>query len=137
MNCPTCNIPLSEVSIEQIQLDVCKEGCGGIWFDRFELQKMDEQHEFTDANLLEVLSIESPANYDQSEKRECPKCKGIVMMKHFFSKKLKLIIAQNVQVIGLTRGNYLKLGNNSKPKKRGQKRRLSILQNYLTANCPK
>ncbi len=87
MNCPTCNSKLSKVSIEKIQLDVCKEGCGGIWFDRFELQKMDEPHEFTDNNLMDILSIESPTVYDQSPKRICPKCTDIVMMKHFFSVK--------------------------------------------------
>ncbi|MCI5132302.1 MAG: hypothetical protein D3904_12480, partial [Candidatus Electrothrix sp. EH2] len=34
MNCPVCNNPLTEVSIENIRLDICKDGCGGIWFDR-------------------------------------------------------------------------------------------------------
>lgn len=87
MNCPTCNSELSQASIEQIQLDICDKGCGGIWFDRFELHKMDEQHEFTDENLLEVLAVASPATYNQSEKRKCPKCEGITMMKHFFSVK--------------------------------------------------
>ena len=87
MKCPTCNIDLSEVSIEEIRLDVCKEGCGGIWFDHFELQKMDEPHEFTDDNLIDVLSVESPATYDQSQKRHCPKCTDTIMMRHFFSIK--------------------------------------------------
>ena len=87
MICPTCGKPLSEISIEEIQLDVCKNGCGGIWFDRFELKKMDEPHEFTDENLIELLSVDSPAEYDQSQKRNCPKCRDIVMMKNFYSVK--------------------------------------------------
>lgn len=87
MKCPTCDLQLKEVSIEQIHLDVCKDGCGGIWFDRFELQKMDEPHEFTDENLIEVLAVASPAHVEQPGKRECPKCEGIIMMKHFFSPK--------------------------------------------------
>lgn len=87
MNCPTCNEQLSEVSIEKIQLDVCKDGCGGVWFDRFELQKMDEPHEFTDDNLLEIMSAESPINNGQSKKRNCPKCPDIIMMQHFYSVK--------------------------------------------------
>lgn len=85
MKCPTCNIELSPVTVEEIQLDVCKDGCGGIWFDRFELQKMDEPHEFTDENLIDILAVETSAAFDQSQKRNCPKCEGIVMMKHFFS----------------------------------------------------
>ena len=87
MNCPTCNLELSEVSIGKIQLDICKEGCGGIWFDRFELQKMDEPHEFTDENLIDALSIESPSDSEPSQKRICPKCTDIVMMRHFYSVK--------------------------------------------------
>ena len=87
MKCPTCNNNLSRVTIEDILLDVCKDGCGGIWFDRFELQKMDESHEFTDENLLDVLSVESPAGYDQSRKRNCPRCEDVKMMKHFYSVK--------------------------------------------------
>jgi uncharacterized protein len=87
MKCPTCNIELSPVTVEEIQLDVCKEGCGGIWFDNFELQKMDEPHEFTDENLIDVLSVESHSAFDQSQKRNCPKCGDTVMMKHFFSVK--------------------------------------------------
>lgn len=87
MNCPTCNTKLSEVSIEDIQLDVCKDGCGGIWFDRFELEKLDEPHEFTDANLINILAVESPNKHDQSQKRKCPKCDNLVMMQHFYSVK--------------------------------------------------
>lgn len=85
MICPTCNSRLSEVSIEGITLDVCKEGCGGIWFDRFELHKMDEPHEFTDENLVDLLSTESKVNSDQTKRHNCPKCKDVVMMRNFFS----------------------------------------------------
>lgn len=87
MICPACNTQLSEVSIENIKLDVCKDGCGGIWFDRFELQKMDEPHEFTNENILEVLSVESSKKHEQSGKRNCPKCQDIKMMQHFYSAK--------------------------------------------------
>ena len=87
MKCPTCDIDLAQVTIENIQLDVCKDGCGGIWFDRFELEKMDEPHEFTDENLIDVLAIESPVGYDPTLKRQCPKCGDMIMMRHFFSFK--------------------------------------------------
>lgn len=85
--CPTCGNELVPIAIEEIELDVCKDGCGGIWFDRFELQKLDEQHEFSDAHLEDVLCVESPATFDGSVKRGCPKCDGITMMQHFFSVK--------------------------------------------------
>jgi len=85
MNCPACNNTLSQVTIENIQLDVCKGGCGGIWFDRFELQKMDEPHEYTEEHLLDVLSEESRQKTDKSKRLHCPKCQDVVMMRHFHS----------------------------------------------------
>jgi uncharacterized protein len=87
MDCPTCTKKLEEISIEKIQLDVCKNGCGGIWFDNFELKKMDEPHEFTDENIIDLLSFGSPAEYELSGKRNCPKCKNIIMMQNFYSVK--------------------------------------------------
>lgn len=90
MNCPTCDGILSQTSIEGIDLDVCKDGCGGIWFDRFELQKMDEPHEFTDANLIDILSVDSRKTPDPSKKYNCPKCLDVVMMRNFWSVKKEI-----------------------------------------------
>ena len=92
MICPTCDGNLSVNSIEGIELDVCKEGCGGIWFDRFELQKMDEPHEFTDENLIELLSANSKIDRDQSKRHICPKCSDITMMRNFYSVKKEVEI---------------------------------------------
>ncbi|MDH4316966.1 MAG: zf-TFIIB domain-containing protein [Desulfobulbaceae bacterium] len=86
MICPACENELRIIKLENISLDVCTEGCGGVWFDRFELQKMDEAHEFTDESLFD-LNIKPKVKVDQSKKRKCPKCASIVMMKHFFSPK--------------------------------------------------
>jgi Zn-finger nucleic acid-binding protein len=87
MICPTCNGSLSNITIEGIELDVCKDGCGGIWFDRFELHKMDEPHEFTDENLVDLLAAESKVDPDKTKRLNCPKCKDVVMMRNFFTVK--------------------------------------------------
>lgn len=92
MICPACDSNLDKISIEDIELDVCNNGCGGIWFDNFELQKMDESHEFTDENLIELLSIKSKLDPDQSKKFNCPKCKDIVMMRHFWSTRKQIVV---------------------------------------------
>ncbi len=92
MNCPACNNILTEITIEGILLDACKGGCGGIWFDRFELQKMDEPHEFTDEHLLEVLATESQVQIDPLQRLHCPKCMDVVMMRHFHSVKQEVEI---------------------------------------------
>ncbi|WP_446011883.1 TFIIB-type zinc ribbon-containing protein [Candidatus Electrothrix sp.] len=94
MNCPACNNTLTEVSIENIQLDICKGGCGGIWFDRFELQQLDEPHEFTDEHLVDVLAKESRTRTDPSQRLQCPKCEDVVMMRHFHSVKKEVEVDQ-------------------------------------------
>ncbi|UCG46431.1 MAG: zf-TFIIB domain-containing protein [Phycisphaerales bacterium] len=86
MECPACGNSLKEVTVEGITVDVCEGGCGGIWFDWFELQKVDEPHESAGEGLLEVERDEG-VSVDRSKRLDCPKCDGIVMMRHFFSVK--------------------------------------------------
>ncbi len=88
MKCPACENHLSPVKAGNLLVDVCLGGCGGIWFDNFELQKLDDPEELA-GNLLVRVNVadrkEIAAN--PSKKRQCPKCGDIVMMRHFFSSK--------------------------------------------------
>lgn len=113
MNCPTCSSLLSEVTIDNIQLDVCTEGCGGIWFDRFELQKMDEPHEYTDENLIELLSTTNISKSTESQRRNCPKCSDMVMMQHFYSVKRQVEVDHCPKCAGywLDEGELFKIRN--------------------------
>ena len=86
MKCPACSNVLQEVAIGDVTVDVCKGGCGGIWFDNFELKKFDEPHESTGEALLDVELDESIV-VDRTKRLKCPKCDDIVMMRHFFSVK--------------------------------------------------
>ena len=54
MECPACGKTLKEVTAKDIKVDVCDGGCGGIWFDQFELQKVDEPHESAGESLLNI-----------------------------------------------------------------------------------
>jgi Zn-finger nucleic acid-binding protein len=68
---------------------VCAGGCGGVWFDAFELLAVDEPGEAV-GDLLDIP-------YDRDVKahggrRDCPHCPGTVMMQHWFS------VAREVQV---------------------------------------
>jgi Zn-finger nucleic acid-binding protein len=65
---------------------VCKGGCGGIWFDNFELKKFDEPHESAGQSLLDIERNEG-ITIDHTKRRKCPKCEDVVMMRHFFSVK--------------------------------------------------
>ena len=86
MKCPACENSLQEITVGGINVDVCKGGCGGIWFDRDEILKFDEPHESAGESLLDIERDES-INVDHSAVRLCPKCEGIGMMRHFYSIK--------------------------------------------------
>jgi len=86
MKCPACPNVLQQMKVADVAVDVCKGGCGGIWFDNFELKKFDEPHESAGEQLLEVGRDESLV-IDRTKRLKCPKCDDIVMMRHFFSVK--------------------------------------------------
>jgi len=91
MKCPACSRELKEVEVGGVTVDICKEGCGGIWFDNFELKKFDEPHEEDGEELLN-MTTDSRADIDRSKRYKCPKCDDIVMMRHFFSVKKEVEI---------------------------------------------
>ena len=89
MNCPACGNKLNPYPAGSITVDVCAGGCGGIWFDAFELQKMDETNESVPPDLLN-LKKDAHVQTAATAKRPCPKCEGIVMRRHFFSAQKKV-----------------------------------------------
>jgi len=86
MKCPACSSTLQEVEAGEIKVDVCRNGCGGVWFDNFEFKKVDEQHESTGESLLEI-DRNPNVTVDYSVKRQCPRCEDQPMLKHFVSAK--------------------------------------------------
>jgi len=92
MNCPACDRALTTMTIGQITVDACSGGCAGIWFDHFELKKVDEQSESAGAALLELPRDQS-LSVDTERRRTCPKCgPEMVMMRHFTSVSRKVTI---------------------------------------------
>ncbi|MHC4617046.1 MAG: TFIIB-type zinc ribbon-containing protein [Planctomycetota bacterium] len=86
MNCPACSNQLQQMTVADVTVDVCKGGCGGIWFDQLELKKFDEPHEAAGEELLQIEPSQGIA-VDHTKRLNCPKCDGAVMMRHFFSVK--------------------------------------------------
>ncbi len=100
MNCPRCKTQLSVETINDIRIsfdiDTCPN-CGGTWFDKGELEKIDKVIEPIlfeirkipgKSEQLEVLNCPSCDHHPQLEKAEhprdkkviidyCPSCKGI------------------------------------------------------------
>ena len=86
MKCPACFNDLTEIQVGSLKVDVCRGGCGGIWFDAFELQKVDEEEEAAGGHLLEIQRAEN-VKVDPNRKRDCPRCAGVKLKRHFFSAK--------------------------------------------------
>lgn len=84
MNCPACDHLLSSRHLAGVPVDICDGGCGGLWLDAFELGKVDDSHELTNEDLLRP-KFSLAATTQADPKRFCPRCRGIRMLRHFFS----------------------------------------------------
>ena len=99
MKCPACENQLEQITVSDIEVDICKGGCGGIWFDNYELKKFDKKHDSTGEELLHIERDENIA-VDYTQKRKCPKCDEIIMMRHFYSTKKEVEIDECPQCGG-------------------------------------
>lgn len=93
MKCPACFNELTEMQVGSLVVDVCQRGCGGIWFDAFELERVDEEGEAAGEPLLQVQRDEQLA-VDLNRKRDCPRCEGVRLHRHFFSAKRRVQVDQ-------------------------------------------
>jgi len=91
MKCPACANKLTPLPVCNLIVDVCHGGCGGIWFDAFELQRVDEEHEAAGEPLLNIRH-DPRLVVDKSRKRECPRCPGVKLRRHFFSAKRRVAV---------------------------------------------
>lgn len=89
MKCPRCTSQLVEMQNGDVAVDVCFNGCGGVWFDWMELKKMDEAHE-ADPKFLKDLAKSAHKKLDLTEKIDCPKCEKQPMHRRFSSVKRKV-----------------------------------------------
>ena len=67
MRCPRCRGQMSEESVQGVQVDRC--GCGAIWFDRGELERLRQRdRESASRGRLLVLRTGEPSGFT------CPRC---------------------------------------------------------------
>jgi Zn-finger nucleic acid-binding protein len=93
MKCPACFNSLTEIRVEGIALDVCEGGCGGVWFDAFELQRLEKLAANSNAAIGAVAR--NPAiKVDASRKRDCPRCMDIKLGRHYFSARRRVEVDQ-------------------------------------------
>lgn len=93
MKCPACFNELSPTQVGSLVVDVCQGGCGGIWFDAFELQRVDEEEELAGEPLLQI-NRDAQIAVDTNRKRECPRCAEMRLHRHFFSAKRRVQVDQ-------------------------------------------
>ena len=91
MRCPACVSVLSPMTVGRITVDVCAGGCRGIWFDRYELMKVDESHQYAGEEPLHTERA-SAISVDHSKRLSRPKCPDVVMMRHFLSVKRQVTV---------------------------------------------
>jgi len=78
---------LTEVQVGAVVVDICQGGCGGVWFDAFELSRVDEPHEAAGEHLVN-LRRDPKLRVDHSRKRACPRCDGVILKRQLFSPKI-------------------------------------------------
>lgn len=85
LTCPACGEEMQKIFFASIQknIDICMKGCGGMFFDNREFEKVDEQHE----NIDEVLSLVSGRTFksvDDKALRICPYCQANMVKTNVF-----------------------------------------------------
>jgi len=87
MDCPACGRLLTELTIRDVTVDACQGGCGGVWFDKHEIEAFDEAGESAEP-LLEIPR--DAAAVPDTGRHGCPRCQNIVMQRHFFCHRFEV-----------------------------------------------
>lgn len=75
MKCPACSNELHEFTAGGSTVDICSDGCSGIWFDRAELEQAEKDFPMELMLVNRSLSVV----VDRSKIRNCPRCEGKAM----------------------------------------------------------
>jgi Zn-finger nucleic acid-binding protein len=89
MKCPACANELTAKQVGSMTVEICVGGCGGIWFDAFELQRVDDEIEAAGDPLLHIKRDKN-IHVDAARRRNCPRCADIKLMRHLFSPKSRV-----------------------------------------------
>lgn len=81
MKCPACKNPLREKSAGEMTLDMCYGGCGGIWFDATELERVSARAATTLHSIWNVPT----SNVKLTAPRRCPRCPDLILERKWFS----------------------------------------------------
>jgi Zn-finger nucleic acid-binding protein len=111
MKCPVCSKEMVQENFG-VNVDVCENGCKGIWFDQGELRRLDENNEGLGAALEQALRYPR-SNDGQRGQLTCPKC-AIPMHTHKYKRDQEVNVDECYQCGGifLDSGELTEIRNN-------------------------
>ena len=92
MKCPACKNSLRPKNAGGLAVDLCYGGCGGIWFDATELERVSVNPPA--ATTLHTIWQTTPGNAKLTEPRLCPRCPEQVLNRQWFSDARQVEIDQ-------------------------------------------
>lgn len=92
IKCPACQKEMVKVFIPSagVNIDICLNGCGGIYFDNREFYHFDEPHENID-EIIDAIEGKTFESVDETLPRSCPVC-GAKMVKNYSSIKKEVLV---------------------------------------------
>ncbi len=84
MKCPACAYKLDEQQAGGLSLYLCREGCGGVWFDTFEMDRLDQDTEAVSELLLRPKQNPN-VEVNALGARDCPRFGGIQLKRVLLS----------------------------------------------------
>ena len=78
--CPACGKEMDKIFLadKKFNIDICLNGCGGIFFDNREFKKFDEQDESID-EIINLLRDKKFTKTNESLERKCPNCYSVMI----------------------------------------------------------
>ena len=111
MKCPACGQEMVKKNFG-VDVDVCENGCKGIWFDQGELTRLDEKNEGIGAALQAALRW--PRKNDAHRPPlTCPKC-SIPMHAHKF-KRAKEVNVERMLPVRVVLSRFGRAHRNPRP----------------------
>jgi len=111
IHCPACGKEMEKVFIDRTgaTLDICTEGCGGIFFDNREFKDFDEPNEDI-SQIIEKVQGKTFVQVNEDNPRVCPSC-GAKMVKNYSSAKKEVQVDDCYKCGGkfLDHGELLKI----------------------------
>jgi Zn-finger nucleic acid-binding protein len=81
MQCPACGNELLPEMINNTTFHICDGGCGGVWFERQELENWNENSTYNETHL--TVKKETCPSLNQSKRYICPTCESIIMQRRY------------------------------------------------------